>query len=288
MRRIDGIQGHHGYPGSHRRRGPYRLDARHRPRAARRALHRDRAEGRRRSSFPRWSAATPAPWRSTGAWASWSSVRAAGLPAHCPMDIFIVLSLVEPPLVHHVHPSVAEAKAQIARCEDGASRSSPISSISQYTLEPLLKSIAETLAERHRPLRLRARVVRSRTRIGHRRRSERRRPSAMRAAYIVGCDGGGSLVRRQLGIALSGEANMQELRQALYYCEDLYERIPIGKGRHYHVADDEATLPHRAGFDPAFHPAFRRRERRRHGRHVRAGRRHAGRSTRCSMSGSGA
>src|SRR5262245_59120132 len=37
-------------------------------------------------------------------------VRDAGLPAHCPMDIFIVLSLIEPPLVHHVHPSVAEAK----------------------------------------------------------------------------------------------------------------------------------------------------------------------------------
>ena len=41
-------------------------------------------------------------------------VRAAGLPAHCPMDIFIVLSLIEPPLVHHVHPSVAEAKARTA------------------------------------------------------------------------------------------------------------------------------------------------------------------------------
>jgi 2-polyprenyl-6-methoxyphenol hydroxylase-like FAD-dependent oxidoreductase len=39
---------------------------------------------------------------------------------------------------------------------------------------------------------------------------------------MVGCDGGGSLVRRQLGINLSGEANIQQLRQALYYCEDLY------------------------------------------------------------------
>ncbi len=50
-------------------------------------------------------------------------VRAAGLPAHCPMDIFIVLSLVEPPLVHHVHPSVAQAKARIAQmrgCERAA------------------------------------------------------------------------------------------------------------------------------------------------------------------------
>ena len=57
------------------------------------------------------------------------------------------------------------------------------------------------------------------------------------ANYLVGCDGGGSAVRRQLGIKLSGEANLLQLRQALYRCDDLFERIPIGKGRHYHVAD---------------------------------------------------
>src|SRR5207245_9845027 len=38
-------------------------------------------------------------------------VRAAGLPAHCPMDIFVVLSLVEPPLVHYVHSLVAARRA---------------------------------------------------------------------------------------------------------------------------------------------------------------------------------
>src|ERR1700741_3407165 len=41
-------------------------------------------------------------------------VRAAGLPAHCPMDVFIVTSLIEPPLLHLPYPSVAEARAQIA------------------------------------------------------------------------------------------------------------------------------------------------------------------------------
>src|SRR5260370_12469338 len=59
---------------------------------------------------------------------------------------------------------------------------------------------------------------------------------------MVGCDGGGSLVRRQRGIKLSAEANIQQLRQAVYYCEDLYERIPIGKGRHYHVVDPEGSF----------------------------------------------
>ena len=36
---------------------------------------------------------------------------------------------------------------------------------------------------------------------------------------------------------MQGEANLLQLRQALYRCDDLFDRIPIGKGRHYHVAD---------------------------------------------------
>ncbi len=47
---------------------------------------------------------------------------------------------------------------------------------------------------------------------------------------------------RSLGIKLSGnEDRMLQLRQSLHYCEDLFDRIPIGKGRHYHVADNHAT-----------------------------------------------
>ena len=48
-------------------------------------------------------------------------------------------------------------------------------------------------------------------------------------------------MRKQLGIALSGEGNILALRQALYRCDELYERIPIGLGRHYHVADAQST-----------------------------------------------
>ena len=187
-------------------------------------------------------------------------VRAAGLPAHCPMDIFIVLSLIKPPLVHLPHPSVAQAKAPIAQADDGREPLEPYQLISQYTLEPLLKSIAEKLAERHRALRLRARVVRAgRACVTAQVKGGDGASSQISAPYMVGCDGGTSLVRRQLGITLHGEANIMALRQALYYCEDLYERIPIGKGRHYHVADDQARQLIVQDFDPAFHAAFRRR-----------------------------
>ena len=61
------------------------------------------------------------------------------------------------------------------------------------------------------------------------------------ARYLVGCDGGTSVIRKQLGFKLSGEGNILQLRQALYRCDDLFERIAIGKGRHYHVPDAQST-----------------------------------------------
>src|SRR6476469_6003414 len=170
-------------------------------------------------------------------------VRAAGLPAHCPMDIFIVTSLIEPPRVHHVHPSVAEAKARIAKSENCSEPLERYQLISQYTLEPLLKSIAETLPRV--TVRYGCELIsfaQDASSVVAQVKTSDGASSALRAAYLVGCDGGGSLVRRQLDIKLNGEANIQQLRQALYYCEELYERIPIGKGRHYHVADAEGSF----------------------------------------------
>jgi 2-polyprenyl-6-methoxyphenol hydroxylase-like FAD-dependent oxidoreductase len=169
-------------------------------------------------------------------------IRAAGLPAHCPMDVFIVSSLIEPPLLHTPYPSVADAKAKIAASEDGSEPLEPYQLISQYTLEPLLKSVAE--ATPAVTIRYGCEFV-----------SFMQAPDSVSAlvqdgegtteicgAYLVGCDGGGSAVRRQLGIKLKGDANILRLRQALYRCDDLYERIPIGKGRHYHIADKEGCF----------------------------------------------
>src|SRR5579863_3534400 len=72
-------------------------------------------------------------------------IRAAGLPAHCPMDVFIVTSIVEPPLLHLPYPSVADAKRRIAAATDASLPLEPYQLISQYTLEPFLKSVAEGL-----------------------------------------------------------------------------------------------------------------------------------------------
>jgi 2-polyprenyl-6-methoxyphenol hydroxylase-like FAD-dependent oxidoreductase len=173
-------------------------------------------------------------------------IRAAGLRPDCPMDVFIILALTEPPLYHQSYPSVGQAQAKTRATNDGASPLEPYQLISQYTLEPLLKSIAETIPSitvrygcEFVSLQQDERGVTARVQTTG-------GTQEIRAAYLVGCDGGAGLVRKELGIALSGEGNLLGLRQALFRCDELFDRLPIGngpgRGRHYHVADDKATF----------------------------------------------
>ncbi|HVV93939.1 MAG TPA: FAD-dependent monooxygenase [Hyphomicrobiales bacterium] len=171
-------------------------------------------------------------------------IRAAGLPADVPMDVFVVLTLARPPLLHLPYPSVAAARERIAAVNDGTMPAEPYQLISQYTLEPLLKEVAEGLpavAVRYGTefvsLTQDAEGVTATVVAGGSR-------ETLRGRYLVGCDGGASPVRKSLGIALQGDGSLMELQQALFRCDGLFERIPVGdgpgKGRHYHVADDHA------------------------------------------------
>jgi len=136
-------------------------------------------------------------------------IRAAGLPADCPMDVFIVTSLIDPPLLHLPYPSVAQAKAAIAARNDGTLPLEPSQLISQYTLEPLLRSVAEAIP--HATVRYGCELVAfSQDAACVRARIKRTGApdEEISADYLVGCDGGGSFVRKELGIALSGDANL--------------------------------------------------------------------------------
>src|SRR5262245_22943390 len=75
-----------------------------------------------------------------------AKVRAAGLRADVPMDVYIVTALNRLPLLRHAYPSVEEARREIAACTDGSLPLEPYQLISQYTLEPLLKEEAEQVA----------------------------------------------------------------------------------------------------------------------------------------------
>jgi 2-polyprenyl-6-methoxyphenol hydroxylase-like FAD-dependent oxidoreductase len=174
-------------------------------------------------------------------------VRAAGLPSDVPMDVFIILAMNEPPLLRQHYPSVDQARAAIKLCNDGTQPLEPYQLISQYTLEPLLKSEVEALPSV--TLRFGCEFLsfdQDERGVSVLAKNQSGATETLRADYLVGCDGGASSVRRQLDIKLRGEGNLLELRQALYRCDELFDKIPIGdgpgRGRHYHVADDRATF----------------------------------------------
>ena len=130
--------------------GPVGLDARHRSRhaaASAASLIEQKEAPQFLPKMERCNARTMEIYRRLGLA---QKIRAAGLPRDVPMDVFIVTSLVEPPLLHLPYPSVAQAQAEIAACNDGTLPLEPYQLISQYTLEPLLKSVAESAAERRR------------------------------------------------------------------------------------------------------------------------------------------
>jgi 2-polyprenyl-6-methoxyphenol hydroxylase-like FAD-dependent oxidoreductase len=164
-------------------------------------------------------------------------VRDAGLPRNAPMDVFLALSMADAPLAHLSCPSVAEAAAEIAARNDGGLLE-PYQLISQYTLEPLLRSIVEKIP--NVTVRFGCELIsftqdaNSVTAVVQ---ANDAAQETICASYLAACDGGSSTVRKQLGIPLQGEGNIRKLRQALFRCDDLYERIPMGKGRHYHIAE---------------------------------------------------
>jgi 2-polyprenyl-6-methoxyphenol hydroxylase-like FAD-dependent oxidoreductase len=164
-------------------------------------------------------------------------IRDAGLPRDAPMDVFLATSMAEPALAHLPCPSVAESKTEIAAHNDGRPLE-PYQLISQYTLEPLLRSFVEALPNVTVVFgcELESFIQESDSVTAHVRTSKGA-DATMRTAYLVGCDGGSSTVRKQQGIQLQGEGNIRKLRQALFHCPELYERIPMGKGRHYHIAE---------------------------------------------------
>jgi 2-polyprenyl-6-methoxyphenol hydroxylase-like FAD-dependent oxidoreductase len=174
-------------------------------------------------------------------------LRAAGLTTDSVMDVYIILTMTRAPLLHLKYPSVDAAREQTRQISDGSAPLEPYQLISQYTLEPVLKRSAERIPtvtvqygtelmefEEDGPS-----VVATV-------RSSDGRSKKIRAAYLVGCDGGASRVRKQLGIRLRGEANLAKFRQGLYRCDELYDRLPLGegpgRGRHYLVADEWATF----------------------------------------------
>jgi len=171
-------------------------------------------------------------------------VRALGYPPDNRMDIVLARTLNEPAVAVQPFPSVNEKREQIAACTDASLPLEPYQLVSQNTIEPLLRGVAEhetpnttvrygleliDFAQDESGVSVVAKAADG---------SVRR----LRCSYLVGSDGGSSTVRKKLGVKLDGRAALREIRQVICRSEDMYERMPITKGRHYHFVDNDGGL----------------------------------------------
>jgi 2-polyprenyl-6-methoxyphenol hydroxylase-like FAD-dependent oxidoreductase len=164
------------------------------------------------------------------------AIRNAGYPLDAPMDVVVTTALNDP-LIHRIpYPSTNEMQARIAASNDGSEPRCAYQRISQYTLEPLLRAAAESLASV---------TVRFGTRLERFTQSHAGvqasvvdadgRCARIAAQHLVGCDGAGSTVREQLEIELVGRARVSRLLHVFFRCDDLLDRHPLGVARHYNI-----------------------------------------------------
>jgi len=167
-----------------------------------------------------------------------TEIRKRGQPPSGSMDAAVVTSLSEPPLLFLHYPNVEQMQQQIADCFDGSLPLEPYQLISQYTLEPILR---EAVARSDKAQTLYGVAAESFEEVDGGvvlRFQGNDGPSSVTVRYLVGCDGGSSMVRKQLGIPLEGRGGISKLRQVFFRSHDLQQRMPVGRARHYWIADE--------------------------------------------------
>ena len=171
-------------------------------------------------------------------------IRSLSFPAAARMDIGVVTTMAEEPLVRLPYPSVAECKAASAACRDGSLPLEPYQIVSQYTLEPFLKGVAEALPSV--TVRFGCALLsfaQDEQGVTAEVEDSQGVRATIRADYLAGCDGGRSTVRKALGIALQGDGGLARKNQVFFRSEDLYSAIPFEKGRMFFFANaDESIL----------------------------------------------
>ena len=166
-------------------------------------------------------------------------IRAASRFHDIPMDIHLTTGWSRPPLLHLQYPSIDRYRQQIAHCHDGSLPLEPYQIISQYTLEPLLLAVARGMPTV--TVRTGCEVVGiAQDEIGASATVKGADGSqeTLRGAYLVGCDGGVSTVRKALDIGLEGRGRIAQQHQIFFRSKQLFQAIPVGKGRHYYLLPD--------------------------------------------------
>ena len=165
-------------------------------------------------------------------------LRAVGVPQDNPFDVSWVTSLVGHELHRFRYPTPNEKRRIIRQTNDGSQASEPPLRVSQVVIEPVLKAAID-----ENPLV----DVRFATRFDRIVRHDAEGVTSeitdfngnsqiVRSRYLAGCDGGGSQVRRELGIKLDGEYNFARAFMVHFRSDDRALLQRWGVAWHYQTA----------------------------------------------------
>ena len=154
------------------------------------------------------------------------SLRAAAVSPKSNFDVSWVTTMSGDEVHRFRYPSVEEKRGTISRRNDGSQAAEPPMRVSQVEIEPVLKSAIDAMPEvdvrfgvaledfNQDPSGVTALLRDCRT--GH--------VDSVRCEFLVGCDGGGSIVRQHLGIGLSGQSRIMN-RYMTHFRSDARELL---------------------------------------------------------------
>jgi 2-polyprenyl-6-methoxyphenol hydroxylase-like FAD-dependent oxidoreductase len=169
------------------------------------------------------------------------ALRAVAVPETNNFDVAWITTLAGHELHRFRYPSVVEWRARIAECRDGTLPAQPPMRVSQVEIEPVLQRavLAEPLIEARwgvafEDLKQDAEGV-----------TATLRPAGgdmetLRCSWLLGCDGGASVVRKALGIALEGQARVMQ-RFMTHFRSDARALLQRW-GTAWHYQSDRGTL----------------------------------------------
>jgi 2-polyprenyl-6-methoxyphenol hydroxylase-like FAD-dependent oxidoreductase len=147
------------------------------------------------------------------------AIRRAGLPLHHPTDVVYTTNLIGWELARFPFSSSAQVLGRTAPEFDEWATPEPQHRVSQIFLEPIIE---QALADH-----LRARLCRGQRVTRVEQAADHVAVTAVdvdsgaertyRAAYVVGCDGGASVVRKSIGAVLEGDPRVAERRVSVYF-----------------------------------------------------------------------
>lgn len=164
-------------------------------------------------------------------------IRRAGLPAHHPADVTWVTSMTGYELARVV---LSDRDGHAAEDADWPTPE-PQHKINQMFLEPILRRAAEEhpLITLRMPARLAGFTQDEKGVVCRILDGRSPQETSLRTEYIVGCDGGGSTVRKLIGARFEGDAALTKVVSFHVRAPDLMERLPRPLAHRYFIVNNE-------------------------------------------------